>query len=167
MAHPDRFGHRGSELRSLPPEGNYTPRGYIRQVGIQDAKGLAHGDHTGESDSLQAVLPKGSRFVGVNVSLLYFDGCPNHDTTLTLLQRLLADARWEGDIQLVNVESRERAEELGFRGSPTILIDGIDPFLDTDAPVGLSCRIYATDEGYQGTPPETELRAAIRRSIAT
>lgn len=103
----------------------------------------------------------------MHVSLLYFDGCPNHEPTLTLLQRLLADAGWDGELELVNVDSQERAEEMGFRGSPTVLINGIDPFLDADAPVGLSCRIYATDEGYRGTPPEIELRAAIRRSIAT
>ena len=60
---------------------------------------------------------------------------------------------------------QRRAEELGFRGSPTILINGDDPFLDTDAPVGLSCRIYAANEGYRGNPPECELRAAIARSI--
>ena len=60
---------------------------------------------------------------------------------------------------------RGELEELGFRGSPTILINGDDPFLDTDAPVGLSCRIYAANEGYRGNPPECELRAAIARSI--
>ena len=97
----------------------------------------------------------------MDVSLLYFDGCPNHHATLTLLESLLAEAAWDGTIDLVNVDSPERAEELRFRGSPTVLIDGVDPFLDAEAPVGLSCRIYPTDAGYRGTPPELELRAAI------
>ena len=83
----------------------------------------------------------------MDVSLLYFDGCPNHDATLILLQGLLADAGWDGNVELINVDSQERAEELSFRGSPTVLIDGDDPFFDTEALVGLSCRIYATDEG--------------------
>ena len=103
----------------------------------------------------------------MDVSLLYFDGCPNHDATLTLLNRLLEDAGWDGELELINVESQERAEDLGFRGSPTVLIDGVDPFLDADAPVGLSCRIYATDDGYRGTPPEAELNSAIRRSLGS
>ena len=107
------------------------------------------------------------RVADMDVSLLYFDGCPNHDATLTLLQGLLADAGWDGELELINVESQERAEELSFRGSPTVLIDGVDPFLDADAPVGLSCRIYATDEGYRGTPPEPDLRTAIARSLET
>ena len=101
----------------------------------------------------------------MDVSLLYFDGCPNHRDTRALLDSLLDEAGWDGAIQFVIVDSPERAEELGFRGSPTVLIDGDDPFLDTDAPVGLSCRIYPTVEGYRGTPPEQALRAAIARSI--
>ena len=99
------------------------------------------------------------------VSLLYFDGCPNHHATQALLDRLLDEAGWDGTIQLVNVESPERAEELEFRGSPTVLIDGDDPFLDSDAPIGLSCRIYPTDDGYRGTPPEQALRAAIAHGL--
>ena len=101
----------------------------------------------------------------MDISLLYFDGCPNHHDTLKLLDALLDEAGWDGTIQLVNVDSPERAEALQFRGSPTVLINGDDPFLDTDAPVGLSCRIYPTDDGYRGTPPEQALRAAIAHAI--
>ena len=101
----------------------------------------------------------------MDVSLLYFDGCPNHHATLGLLEALLDESGWDGMVRLVNVDSPERAEELNFRGSPTVLIDGVDPFLDSDAPVGLACRIYPTEEGYRGTPPEQELRAAIACSV--
>ena len=103
----------------------------------------------------------------MDVALLYFDGCPNHHDTKVLLDTLLDEAGWDGTIQMVNVDSPERAEELEFRGSPTVLINNNDPFLDTEAPFGLSCRIYATGEGYQGTPPEQGLRAAIAGSIGT
>ena len=101
----------------------------------------------------------------MDVALLYFDGCPNHHDTLTLLEELLAEASWDGDIQLVNVDSQAQAEALSFRGSPTVLIDGVDPLVDDDAPVGLSCRVYPTADGYRGTPPEAELRAAITSSL--
>ena len=101
----------------------------------------------------------------MHVSLLYFDGCPNHHATQVLLDALLDEAGRDGTIQMINVDLPERAEALEFRGSPTVLINGDDPFLDTDAPVGLSCRIYPTDDGYRGTPPEQALRAAIARAI--
>ena len=103
----------------------------------------------------------------MKVSLLYFDGCPNHLDTRVLLNALLDEVGWDGTIQMVNVDSPERATELEFRGSPTVLINGADPFLDTEAPFGLSCRIYPTDEGYRGTPPEEGLRVAIADSFET
>jgi hypothetical protein len=101
----------------------------------------------------------------MDVSLLYFDGCPNHADTLVMLDALLSEVGWHGDVQLVNVDTQQRAVELRFRGSPTVLIDGEDPFLDAEAPFGLSCRIYPTDGGFRGTPPESELRAAIARNM--
>jgi hypothetical protein len=84
-----------------------------------------------------------------------------------LLETVLDEAGWDGTIRLVNVDSPERAEASEFRGSPTVLINGDDPFVDTDASVGLSCRIYPTNGGYRGTPPEQALRAAIAHSIGT
>lgn len=47
------------------------------------------------------------------------------------------------DIALTHdlVGSVEGAEGRGFRGSPSILVDGIDVFADEDAAVGLSCRV--------------------------
>ena len=97
----------------------------------------------------------------MDVQLLYFDGCPNHTEALDNLQRLLTEAGWQGAVEQVNVASTEAAERLEFRGSPTVLLDGVDPFLDPNAPVGLSCRVYRSDEGFQGTPPVADLRNAI------
>jgi hypothetical protein len=113
----------------------------------------------------QSGREQGDRVVPMDVSLLYFDGCPNHYDTRELLEALLDEAGWDGTIQLINVDSPERAKELEFRGSPTVLINGDDPFLDTDAPVGESCRIYPIDGGFRGTPPEQALSAAIAHGI--
>ena len=68
----------------------------------------------------------------------------------------------ELDRQLI--ETPEAAEQYGFRGSPTIIIDGSDPFADPDAPIGLSCRVYATEDGYAGSPSLDQLRAALRKA---
>ncbi|MEE8330577.1 MAG: thioredoxin family protein, partial [Acidimicrobiia bacterium] len=55
----------------------------------------------------------------------------------------------------------EAAAAADFRGSPTIVIAGLDPFSDPDAPVGLSCRVYRTDDGYAGSPSLDQLRGAL------
>ncbi len=55
-------------------------------------------------------------------------------------------------MQRQKVDSLEEAERLSFRGSPTGLIDGEDPFADPTAPVGLSCRLFPTPTGLAGAP---------------
>ncbi|MEA2003311.1 MAG: thioredoxin family protein [Actinomycetota bacterium] len=97
----------------------------------------------------------------MRVQLLYFDDCPNYEATITLLREVLSTDGSSQEIELVNVDTPEAAERWQFRGSPTILIDGQDPFLDMDAPVGLSCRIYLTPDGLAGSPTLAELRSAI------
>lgn len=59
------------------------------------------------------------------------------------------------------VDTVEEAERVGFHGSPSILIDGADPFGAGDAPVGLACRRYLTPHGSAGAPTTEQLRAAI------
>jgi hypothetical protein len=53
---------------------------------------------------------------------------------------------------LERVETAEDAERLRFIGSPTILVDGRDPFAGVAAPFGLTCRVYRTPEGLAGSP---------------
>jgi len=59
------------------------------------------------------------------------------------------------------VETLEEAERVGFHGSPSILVDGVDVFADPEAGVGLSCRVYRTPDGLAGAPTVEQLRAAL------
>ena len=96
----------------------------------------------------------------MDITLQYFDGCPNWKVADARLQAL----KEEGfDLEIVRqlIETPEAAAEAGFRGSPTVLVDGIDPFADPGAPVGLSCRVYRTDEGLAGSPTLDQLRKAV------
>lgn len=97
----------------------------------------------------------------MDVTLLYFDDCPNWRTTDRILTDLSAELGFEITRRLVTTPGE--AEELGFRGSPTVLIDGEDPFADPDSPTGLSCRIYHTPEGMAGSPTAAMLRRALTR----
>ncbi|MBS1881317.1 MAG: hypothetical protein JST31_17520, partial [Actinobacteria bacterium] len=56
----------------------------------------------------------------MNVELLYFDGCPNHEALPALLAELFAEHGVEADLELRRVESIEEAEHERFLGSPTV-----------------------------------------------
>lgn len=98
----------------------------------------------------------------MRVELQYFDGCPNWTVAHDQLHAALAGAGTEADVVLRKVETPGEAAVIGFRGSPTILIEGRDPFEEPDAPVGLSCRLYPTPDGLAGAPGVEQIVAALQ-----
>jgi hypothetical protein len=97
------------------------------------------------------------------ITIQYVDGCPNW----TLARDRLAVALRSRGIDPSAVthrvlETSDDAERLGFRGSPTILIDGEDPFARPGTPVGLTCRRYRTGDTIEGAPSVAQLDAALR-----
>ncbi len=87
----------------------------------------------------------------MEITLQYFDGCPNWQEVDAHLQTLKSEGL-ELSATLQLIDTPEAAEAEGFRGSPTVVINGTDPFANPDAPIGLACRVYRTDEGYAGSP---------------
>lgn len=98
----------------------------------------------------------------MNVTLLYFHDCPHWMNADEHLRTLEAEHR-EMVIERRIVNTAEDAVATSFRGSPSIIIDGIDPFADPEDPVGLSCRIYLTPDGPAGSPTLDQLRSVIDR----
>jgi hypothetical protein len=96
----------------------------------------------------------------MNVTLLYFDDCPNWLVADGHLRTLAAEHP-EMVIERRIVNTVEEAEATQFRGSPSIMVDGVDPFADLNTPVGLSCRVYKTPAGLAGSPTLDQLREAI------
>lgn len=96
------------------------------------------------------------------ITLRYFDGCPNWKVARDRAKEALQRLGRPDEIRLEPVETAKEAERLSFRGSPTILIDDIDPFADAGAPTGLSCRVYRTEEGLEGSPSVDQLVAALK-----
>jgi hypothetical protein len=96
----------------------------------------------------------------MDVTLLYFDDCPNWMQAAGRLDTLAAEI---ADVTVSHrlVDTSEEAERVGFHGSPSILIDGVDAFAPRDAPVGLSCRMYQTPDGPAGSPTLEQLRIAL------
>lgn len=94
-----------------------------------------------------------------NVTLLYFDGCPNWQVADQRLRELQDEMGFA--VGYPTVETPEEAERLGFAGSPTLLVEGVDPFATGEEPSGLACRVYATPEGPQGSPAVSQLRGVL------
>jgi hypothetical protein len=85
-----------------------------------------------------------SILTGMDVQLLSFDECPNCRLAEARLNGVFAGVGNEVptvDHQLVTTP--DEAEQAGFPGSPTILIDGRDPFAKPDDAIACSCRMYA------------------------
>lgn len=98
--------------------------------------------------------------VSMDVTLLYFDDCPNWLVANAHLGSLVVEHP-EMLITRHVVDTAEEAERTGFRGSPSILINGKDPFANPEDPVGLSCRIYRTPDGPAGSPTLDQLRDVL------
>lgn len=96
----------------------------------------------------------------MKVTLQYFEGCPNWKTTFAYLSTLV-DEGFDVDLGHELIDSYEAAVARGFRGSPTVLIEGVDPFADEEARDGLACRIYRTEDGIAGSPSLAQLRKVI------
>lgn len=96
----------------------------------------------------------------MEIRLQYFDGCPNWQTTAERLQTILDEGRRASVVHEL-IPDHAAAEARRFTGSPTVLIDGVDPFPDDSRPIGLSCRVYRTENGLKGSPSLEQLRKAI------
>ena len=104
----------------------------------------------------------------MKVELLYFEGCPNwREAEDRLRQALRQLGLPESALTLQGLQTPEDAERLSFRGSPTILVNGVDPFADPAAPVGLACRIYQTPTGGAGTPTLSQLTEVLADAMSS
>jgi hypothetical protein len=90
----------------------------------------------------------------MRVTLLYFDGCPHWEVGRERLREALEHVGKDRDaVRSVALRTPEDAERWQFRGSPTFLVNGRDPFATEDAPVGFACRLY----GSEGCPSVDQL----------
>jgi hypothetical protein len=107
--------------------------------------------------------PATARGPAGQIEVLYFDGCPSTDTFLPRLRELLAHAGAEDRLELRRVETIEAAERERFLGSPSVRIDGrdIEPGADDRTDYGMNCRLYRTEGGMRGEPPEEWVLAAL------
>lgn len=92
----------------------------------------------------------------MRVELLYWDADPDYMTARQDLVEVLTEDAFETTIQMVAVGSQADAKLLGFRGSPTIRIDGQDIEPRPEQPIGLSLR--------RPLPSKEVIRRAVERA---
>jgi hypothetical protein len=101
----------------------------------------------------------------MKIELLWIDGCPSVQPMLESLESELRAEGIDAVIELVRVRDNADAVMKKFPGSPTVLIDGVDPFAEThQTSFGIQCRLYPTIEGLRPTPTREMLRAALRQA---
>ncbi len=102
----------------------------------------------------------------MRVELLYWDGDPYYMAARQRLVEVLTEDAFETPIQMVSVNSPEDAELLGFPGSPTIRIDGVDIHPGDGEPPGLRLRRYPPDDDHDAAPSESlPGKRLIRRAV--
>jgi len=99
------------------------------------------------------------------IELLWWEGCPSTEHALSDLRDVLKQEGLEHvEVRMRAIRTDQEAEQADFKGSPTILIDGVD-LAPTDDPAGLACRIYRRRDGrISPTPDPEDLRAALRQA---
>lgn len=108
----------------------------------------------------------------MKITLLHNEGCPSTNDTLARLNRVLEKVGEHTEVDVILVTTEEEARERGFRGSPTILIDGADIEETAGSELGPAvleaCRIYRRPDGrVSPLPPEELIEQAIQRSRQT
>src|SRR5260370_40923771 len=111
----------------------------------------------------------------MQIKILYFSGCPSWETAAARVRTVLAELG-RADVAM-QVEDVHQAKDVPseWAGSPTLLLDGRDPFAAADEPrAGLAidrgrhsamardaCRIYVTETPIEGSPSLNPVRTVM------
>ena len=107
------------------------------------------------------------------IEVLYFDGCPHHETFLSHLAALLAGHQITTPVTLIRLDDDQAAREHRFLGSPTVRINGrdVEPAAaerqnqgrttgqdadDASSTYALRCRVYPSLDGGTANTPRDE-----------
>lgn len=100
----------------------------------------------------------------MKIEVLYFKGCPNHEPAVARVRHALSTEGIDITVEEVEVTDAAIAQELGFLGSPSIRVDGLDvePEARGLRTFGFGCRTYSDAEGQRsGLPSISVIRRAL------
>ena len=103
----------------------------------------------------------------MQLTVLAVPDCPNAGLLEQRLAQVL-DGRPDVTVSRYVVEDQDEATRRGMRGSPTLLIDGTDPFAEPGQQASVSCRLYRDSSGRaDGAPSVSQLRQVIGNPVAS
>lgn len=95
----------------------------------------------------------------MRVEILQVPDCPN----AARLESRLREAHDGLDVTRHVIEDLETAVAMGMTGSPTLLLDGADPFAVAGCAPSVSCRLYPDENGDLAGAPSV---AALQRVLS-
>lgn len=93
----------------------------------------------------------------MEIDLLYVPDCPNRSVARAHVEGALVQAGLAAVVREHEVRTSEEGARLGMRGSPTILVNGQDPFGAAPDATALACRLYYSEAGFTGAPTVQQL----------
>ncbi len=102
----------------------------------------------------------------MTIEVLYFEGCPNHRPAVERVKEVLKGEGLTAEVVEVNVPDEAAARSLGFPGSPTIRVNGLDiePAARSSKDYGMACRTYTDGGRREGTPSRELIRGALQEA---
>jgi hypothetical protein len=91
----------------------------------------------------------------MELTLLTVPACPNAAAFEERLAVALA-GRTDAVIRRREIATEREAAEAGMRGSPTLLVNGADPFATPGQAPSMSCRLYRDATGRTDRAPSVE-----------
>jgi copper chaperone CopZ len=103
----------------------------------------------------------------MKIEVLYFDECPNHSPAVDRIREVLKEEGISAHVSEVKVADERAAQAIGFLGSPSIRVDGVDvePAARSSKDYGMMCRTYLEGGKRVGVPSSESIRAAIREAV--
>lgn len=99
----------------------------------------------------------------MKLMVLTVPDCPNGPVLEARLAEMLTEHFGQVSVTRRVISDEGEAARWGMRGSPTLLIDGVDPFADSSIPASVSCRMYRGPDGVlEGAPSVAALRRALK-----
>ena len=96
----------------------------------------------------------------MSVTVLHVPDCPGAAILRHRLRLILGDARG-AQVAWQVITSEDQARQHAMAGSPTLLVNGADPFGHPGQQPSLSCRRYRGDDGRPGPAPSSRQLHAV------